>query len=219
MISISDNYNIIRYFISVCGKLQDLSLKLINIDHKEEFETVRSDLQYLIQQYKSIYVHKYSQELYKQMLYLMIALMDEVIINSTWIERQQWINNTLEHQYFGTNYAGTSIINDIDTTIKNRDTSCTELIYGYLILLGYGFHGSARNSMENQDRYNSLISLLGIKIDANHLFPVASYDNFAIANTTKKEKNFSTLFLLPIIFLVSYLFIWICAIIRTNYLL
>jgi len=87
---------------------------------------------------------EFSLNYYREALYIMVALADEIFLNLKWSGRQEWENNLLESRFFGTHTAGTTFFEKLDTYLATRDPSSRDIGALYLWALGLGFQGKYR---------------------------------------------------------------------------
>jgi type VI secretion system protein ImpK len=80
-------------------------------------------------------------EVQRELLYIMIAVADEIFVNLEWPGRPYWQANLLEQQLFHSNVAGERIFRSIETTLVRQDEAAKELAAVYLAALGLGFRG------------------------------------------------------------------------------
>jgi type VI secretion system protein ImpK len=96
--------------------------------------------------YANNYGGEFAARYYKEAQYLMAALADEVFLNMNWSGRAEWEANLLESKLFGTHTAGSTIFNNLDTYLLERDPSTRDIGAIYLWILGLGFKGKYRNT-------------------------------------------------------------------------
>ena len=82
--------------------------------------------------------------MYREAMYVMAALADEVFLNLQWEGRSAWAANLLETRLFGTQVAGERIFQRIDQFLRERDTMHREIEVIYLLALSLGFEGIYR---------------------------------------------------------------------------
>lgn len=209
----------LAYYIKTCGKLNEI-MKSLGGDDVPEYSELYSEMQRICQNYKTLFLKKYYNFFHSDLFYIMVALIDEILINSNWSGNKAWTENSMEKKFFSSNNSGTIIITNIDNIISNN-TADLELIFSYLILLGYGFKGDARSNEENEERYKNLVQLIGVKPDKNRFFANAnevinlSKNNYNIRNSSKNKIFY---WIVPI-FLVIYFIVWIVCIARTQWIM
>lgn len=87
---------------------------------------------------------EFSLNYYREALYIMVSLADEVFLNLKWAGRSEWESNLLESRFFGTHTAGTTFFEKLDTYLATRDPSSRDIGALYLWALGLGFQGKYR---------------------------------------------------------------------------
>ena len=80
-------------------------------------------------------------EVQRELLYIMIAVADEIFAHLEWPGRPYWQANLFEQQLFHSNVAGERIFRSIETTLVRQDEAAKELAAVYLAALGLGFRG------------------------------------------------------------------------------
>jgi type IV/VI secretion system ImpK/VasF family protein len=90
---------------------------------------------------------------FKEVIYLMTTLADEIFLNMEWSGKQYWEENMLEYRYFGTQTAGDEIFNRINELLASKGSS-VEKAEIYLKALGLGFKGRYRDMEDEQTRIN-----------------------------------------------------------------
>jgi type VI secretion system protein ImpK len=90
-------------------------------------------------------VGEFSHTYYRDALYAMVALGDEIFLNLDWHGVKRWENNLLESRYFQTQIAGEFIFEKIEDLINQNDPMRVDLAVIYLMVLGMGFKGKYRN--------------------------------------------------------------------------
>lgn len=82
----------------------------------------------------------------QEVIYLMVALADEVMLNFNWRGQDKWTTMLLEEKFFGTHKAGEEVFNRIDKFLTNRNPLLTEIAEVYLKTLALGFKGKYRTT-------------------------------------------------------------------------
>lgn len=85
----------------------------------------------------------------QEVVYLMVALADETMINFNWSGQGKWMQNLLEEKFFKTHKAGEEVFNRIDNFLTNRNPLLTEIAEIYLKTLALGFKGRYRTGNQN----------------------------------------------------------------------
>ena len=94
---------------------------------------------------------------YKQVKYALVALADEVILNSGWKFANKWEQNLLEERYFGSNVAGDRFYE----LVGKLDGAPRDVVAVFYYCLALGFRGHFR---QNDERLLSLKSDLLTKL-------------------------------------------------------
>jgi type VI secretion system protein ImpK len=85
--------------------------------------------------------------------YLKAALADEILLNTTWIGRDNWTDHLLEAALFRTSVAGERVFEKIEELLSNREPSLRPIASLYLSTLALGFQGKFRGSI-GSDQYD-----------------------------------------------------------------
>ena len=86
----------------------------------------------------------YGAEFYKEAQYVMVALADEIFLNTEWEGHRSWVSNLLESKIFRTHVAGELIFQRLDRLLVERDPVYRDLAAVYLMALSLGFRGKYR---------------------------------------------------------------------------
>ena len=86
------------------------------------------------------------QRLYDKARYPLVALADEIALNTDWPGRDDWEEDLLEHQYFGTSVAGEEFYKKLKEVGPDED----QLAEIYFLCLSLGFKGRFRNRPEER---------------------------------------------------------------------
>ncbi len=182
--------------------------------HPIEYDQVSSNYQQLIQRAKmraksaGIPIKKFDQA-----LFAIFAWIDETILETGWQQKNEWIKNSLQKQFFNTTSAGTQFF----TRIEKLGSEDKDILEVYDYCLASGFKGRLHEPYQKE-------KLNAIKIETRQkltdgkdfdvpeiLFPEAGDIVFSKRLKRKKWKglsSFSSVFvLLPIlVFLMLYYF-------------
>lgn len=88
---------------------------------------------------------EFAAQYYKEALYVMVALADEVFLNTEWPGTSIWEDHLLESRFFGTHTAGETFFEKLDEFLVTRDPVRRDIAHIYLLALGLGFMGKYRN--------------------------------------------------------------------------
>lgn len=88
---------------------------------------------------------EYAQSNFKEAMYLMTAMADEVFLTLQWPGRTHWKKHLLETQLFQTQVAGELFFERLDALLENADPVKHDLAVIYLLALGLGFRGKYRD--------------------------------------------------------------------------
>jgi len=86
----------------------------------------------------------YGAEFYKEAQYVMVALADEIFLNTEWEGRRFWVSNLLESKIFSTHVAGELFFQRLERLLVDRDPVYRDLAAVYLMALSLGFRGKFR---------------------------------------------------------------------------
>jgi type VI secretion system protein ImpK len=94
----------------------------------------------------------YGAEFYKEAQYVMVALADEIFLNTEWEGRRHWVSNLLETKIFQSHVAGELIFQKLERLLQDRDPVYRDLGAVYLMALSLGFRGKHRGGREDAAR-------------------------------------------------------------------
>lgn len=83
-------------------------------------------------------------DFYKDAKYVMVALADEILLNTEWEGRRFWVSNLLESKIFGTHEAGGRFFQLLDRLLAERNPVYRDLGAVYLMALTLDFRGKYR---------------------------------------------------------------------------
>lgn len=97
----------------------------------------------------------YGAEFYKEAQYVMVALADEIFLNTEWEGHRSWVSNLLESKIFRTHVAGELFFQRLDRLLVERDPVYRDLAAVYLMALSLGFRGKyrGRDDRSQLERY------------------------------------------------------------------
>jgi type VI secretion system protein ImpK len=87
---------------------------------------------------------EFASKFYNEAQFMMAALADEVFLHLDWAGKSYWENHLLESRLYNTHNAGQLFFEKIDSFLKDRDPSQTDIATLYLLALGLGFKGKFR---------------------------------------------------------------------------
>ncbi len=79
--------------------------------------------------------------LYKDALFIMAAIADEVFLTMSWAGQEAWSRFLLETKFFGSNAGGDIFFLKLDSLLKERNSVYTEIAIMSLLALSLGFRG------------------------------------------------------------------------------
>lgn len=82
-----------------------------------------------------------TSEAYKEFLFLLVALADDVFLHLEWSGKKGWQANLLESKFFHTAVAGERVFQQIERLLETRPVGCAEMAVVYLMALALGFRG------------------------------------------------------------------------------
>lgn len=97
--------------------------------------------------------------------YALVAFLDEVILNSEWLHKEEWSSQPLQLEYFGTHLAGEEFFTRLDKLTK-EETARPEIIEVYYLCLTLGFEGKYR--VLGRDRLRTLITDVHARLAQMH---------------------------------------------------
>lgn len=144
-------------------------------------------------------------------LFPVCAWIDEVILETNWEYKLEWVKNSLQKKYFNTTSAGAQFFENLNK-LKSEDTGILE-VYDYC--LASGFKGSLHDKYDSEKLSRIQTDILKKVQDENLsqlpgiIFPDAGSTDFDKRLKRKRWKglsNYTSLFvLLPVLlFLVLY---------------
>lgn len=125
----------------------------------------------------------YGAEFYKEAQYVMVALADEIFLNTQWEGRRFWVSNLLESKIFRTHVAGELFFQRLDRLLVDRDPVYRDLAAVYLMALSLGFRGKYRGQDDRGqlERYRRQLFHFvfrrepELENETRHVFPEAYY--------------------------------------------
>jgi type IV/VI secretion system ImpK/VasF family protein len=75
-----------------------------------------------------------------QMQFALVALIDESIVNSTWLHKEYWLQQTLQYELYGNDVAGEEFYDRLNTLMLIPQQHYAEVSVYYLCLC-FGFRG------------------------------------------------------------------------------
>lgn len=123
----------------------------------------------------------FGSTLYKNALFIMSALADEVFLTMDWVGKEAWGKFLLETKFFGSNAGGDIFFIKLDTLLQERDPVYSEIAVMYLLALSLGFRGKFRGVNDKgiiEGYRQQLFSFVfgkkpDLKSEAQYLFPDA----------------------------------------------
>ena len=86
---------------------------------------------------------------YLEVVYMMVALADDIFLNLEWEGKQFWEENILEQRFFSSQIAGDEIFNRISALLAEKSDLAEDKAELYLKMLALGFEGKYRG-MEDE---------------------------------------------------------------------
>lgn len=135
----------------------------------------------------------YGAEFYKQAQYVMVALADEIFLNTEWEGRRFWVSNLLESKIFRTHVAGELFFQRLDRLLVERDPVSRNLAAVYLMALSLGFRGKWRDRDDGGrlERYRRQLFHFvfrrepGLEDESRRIFPETYYHT--VRDETKRR--------------------------------
>jgi len=87
---------------------------------------------------------KLASDAFQEVIYIMVALADEMFLSFDWAGKQYWRTHLLEQKFFGTNQAGEKLLANLDQFLQERNVKDSEIGLIYLYALALGFQGKLR---------------------------------------------------------------------------
>ena len=89
---------------------------------------------------------EYAQSNFKEAMYLMTIMADEVFLTLNWPGQDHWKKNLLETQLFQTQVAGEMFFERLEGLLQSSNPAKHDLGAVYLLVLGLGFRGKYRDN-------------------------------------------------------------------------
>ena len=93
----------------------------------------------------------YGSRLFARVIYVFAAFADDVMLESHWVGRDEWVRAPLEVKLFGSQSAGEEIFNDIDNGLSKYEFGKRDLAKIYLMALNLGFEGKYKGTQSEVD--------------------------------------------------------------------
>lgn len=93
----------------------------------------------------------YGSRLFARVIYVFAAFADDVMLESHWVGRDEWVRTPLEVKLFGSQSAGEEIFNDIDNGLSKYEFGKRDLAKIYLMALNLGFEGKFKGTQSEVD--------------------------------------------------------------------
>lgn len=93
----------------------------------------------------------YGSRLFARVIYVFAAFADDVMLESHWVGRDEWVRAPLEVKLFGSQSAGEEIFNDIDNGLSKYEFGKRDLAKIYLMALNLGFEGKFKGTQSEVD--------------------------------------------------------------------
>lgn len=128
--------------LTLCNPVLQLTLMFKNKQHgtdlSEDFgNRIKSALTQLEQEAS---VQQISLFEVQHMKYALAVFVDETILNSTWLNRAEWMGQPLQLQYFGEHVGGEGFFKRL-TDLRQMGAQYTDLLEIYYVCLQLGFEG------------------------------------------------------------------------------
>jgi type VI secretion system protein ImpK len=128
-------------------------------------DTIRQSLIRLLEEFTSDFgrhTESFEYQQFRQVLYVMTALADEIFINLDWDGRDEWSNYLLEDALFESHDAGDRFFDLLDDLLGGRDSAYRSVAVIYLAALSLGFQGkyrggSAELAMSDEGAYPHIL--------------------------------------------------------------
>jgi type VI secretion system protein ImpK len=131
-----------------CGDAEKLRLRLVDMFQEAEREGERLDI---------------SRENLREARYAVAAYLDEMIMNSSWSEKEQWASRPLQYEFFNTQVAGVEFFHRIEALRRALPLN-TDLLEIYYLCLTLGFEG--KYTIVGREKRKLLIDEIAREIQA-----------------------------------------------------
>lgn len=149
----------------------------------------------------------------KSMKYVMAALVDEIILNSRWEGRIEWMSKTMQLHFFGEHIAGEKFFSRLNA-LRQDSYKNIDLLEGYYLCLQLGFAGVYR--VREQEQLQAL--QIGLRDQIQNVRGHYNTDlmpDHASAADTDVAKHFD----LPLWLVLAFLFSTIVIVYLSNNLI
>lgn len=104
---------------------------------------------------------------FKDIVYAMVAIIDEIMLNTAWQGKGYWEDNMFEKSFFNTQVAGELIFTIMDDLLTSKNNDSVEKAEIYLKLLALGFKGKYRDTPTSNEEINDYRKRLFDYIERN----------------------------------------------------
>ncbi len=104
-----------------------------------------------------------SDEAMDQAKYAIVAFLDEIILSSPWLQKDQWSARPLQYEFFRENVAGVEFFNRLEV-LRRMGTTNQDVLEVYYLCLILGFEGQYK--LHGQEKLKGLVSELSREIEA-----------------------------------------------------
>lgn len=135
----------------------------------------------------------YSSTIYKETMYVMCALADEIFLTLHWEGKDKWKDTLLESYLFQSHISGDQFFTKLDELMQSRDAASVELASVFFMALSLGFQGRYRGSADTSalEKYKQQLFTYIFRRDpellseAKQIFP-SSYEYTVTKGTGKR---------------------------------
>jgi type VI secretion system protein ImpK len=107
-------------------------------------DRIQTRLAHLLEQFSleaQSHVSDFASSHYREALYIMVALADEVFLSFEWPGLVRWEERLLEARFFKTQIAGEAFFDNLDSLLHANDPVRNEIAIAYLMAIALGFRG------------------------------------------------------------------------------
>jgi type VI secretion system protein ImpK len=144
-------------------------------------EDIVREFEIMIREYEQrfLQINSYTYSSFRETLYAVVALTDEVFLKMQWYGVDYWKSNILESRLFKTRSAGDKVFEEMDIFLSTPNVLKADLAAVYLSILSFGFSGKFGSTShleikQYKTRFYELIfqqKLMYLEGESQHLIP------------------------------------------------
>ncbi len=146
--SLPEELNFVRVFDAFYDEVHTLRTRIEGSRRSDDPtlspETVRSRVQRFLEEKSSEFgrhSESFEYQQFRQVLYVLAALSDEIFLSFEWPGRDDWGENLIEKALFDSHDAGVRFFDLLDELLEARDSAQRSVAVIYMLALAMGFKG------------------------------------------------------------------------------